>query len=905
MAIPKVSEIQIDLSAHDARLKIYLNKVVEAMRPWVDDINQAIDAYNNLEDENDRASYLAAIEAKVTAMDNAQTEVSLVYCPEYFEKIQGTLFREIQAEHRQINLDANTKASAAPLSLTELIAEMDPDKVSQLTSILSTQTGDALKVVLGDLYQAGDADKPAFDAFLKAHVITRLGVGETDEDGNAKNFKVTNKNTGETQVLKVENRLGYSKEAEMQLRESDIAGVLTAVFVNRRTSYIDKKTGANVSRSLQVTEYCPGSDIEAYGLSLDDDNFRLISATSFHIRMAEILEAMKAAGCAFPDMKNINWLIDSETRLRFSDGKSIKLIDADGNLDPRLGIIRSEEMTAPEMIAKPPMPFSADKMHAHILGKNLYQYLTGCNVLSPVNGFYKLNAAKNAYVVISDAEDLDFSHPVFSTPKGRLYEALLRDTIKTNPDDRLSLAEIQARIKMIDPEYATADIRQAEILKDLCSKQLQVLATLKMGASDNYLQTFLDKQRERLTEESSVYQLLQIGKKIEETGNAIAVISDKIREEISRLEQKEMHKEVALLEELVRDFSLEERANLLQLDKNENERLVEVLETIDKLEREKTPDDEGVSALLTLIHQQKEAKEEQEESKRYMAAKQTYKRLRTEILKFKGSGPDPQMKDFSLEVSAALTADKRRNNIEIINQSLQDVLDGLKVYMQQIELEIKTLEDSDMAGLVGSIKEAIARVPVTARNGVDAAKNLVIECKQAAEKAAAEEVVQVKVEEENCKQAIKQLLALQVTKIEGSELEDHEMEDCIEEFSNDLGPNPNSDDFKRVTRLILGIVSDIEVLSKKINQKIGTLIASDDNKNREMAEALSRAMAGVPVDCRKRAFEYDDVRSIWQNIKVSEGIQKTQDFKQALSDEDDSSEYDSESDDDIPPPPPT
>ena len=94
--------------------------------------------------------------------------------------------------------------------------------------------------------------------------------------------------------------------------------MLTSVDAERRAIYSDKTTGQPVSRSLQVTEFCPGSDIEAYGLLLKNDEFRLISAASFHHKMADILVRMQKAGYAFPDMKNINWLIDSDTRLRIA-----------------------------------------------------------------------------------------------------------------------------------------------------------------------------------------------------------------------------------------------------------------------------------------------------------------------------------------------------------------------------------------------------------------------------------------------------------------------------------------------------------------------------------------------------------------------------------------------------------
>ena len=36
-------------------------------------------------------------------------------------------------------------------------------------------------------------------------------------------------------------------------------------------------------------------------------------------------------------------------------------------------------MSAPKMLEKPQPNFSADKMHTYILGKNLYQHVTGCD----------------------------------------------------------------------------------------------------------------------------------------------------------------------------------------------------------------------------------------------------------------------------------------------------------------------------------------------------------------------------------------------------------------------------------------------------------------------------------------------------------------------------------------------
>ena len=574
MGLSTIPNIELDLSQFKPEAHDILREFLRITNTHLKLINQEIDAYNHPDNRSKKSAILASIKEKIKTMDDLQSGQCVAHCPDYSTKIHTKLFRELQEEHHLIDIEANKPANTSAPTLAELIAHMDPEKINQMTSILANSTDNNFQTALKNLYQPGENGKEAYDAFLKHHHIRKFSVG------NSTNFKVSNIDTKQAQVLKIENRLGLPKQPETQLRNTAASGALTSLYADRHAVYKDTKTNRWVSRNLQVTEFCPGSDLENYANNLPTDELELIliNAASIHIKMTEILEQFQAVGCAFPDMKNTNWLMNSSSQLKIADGKSFVVTDSSGNITPETRIIRTERMSAPEMLGNPRLPFSADKMHAYILGKNLYLALTGDDDTA---FSYKDSSGKNNLRL--DASTFDFSAPIFKTKKGQKFEKLIRATVKFKPDDRLSLAETQAEMKAIAPQYQQADQQSKAIVSNLCSNELNEMKKLCMRPKDTKLNDFLDANAKFLQTNPSLQTLLELRKSLENTlkNNLLAgSLFSEAHEQIKSLRDTSMTAEANRLEKLLDSTPFEQRVALFQSNTPEAKELDQIKETI-------------------------------------------------------------------------------------------------------------------------------------------------------------------------------------------------------------------------------------------------------------------------------------------------------------------------------------
>lgn len=310
-------------------------------------------------------------------------------------------------------------------SLPDFLANMSPNKVNDLTTILakgaSFSPGELVK-----LYSAAEEKHPDtsaeaawFKQILKTHKITFLG------GGNSKNFKVTGE-SGSVMVLKVDNRLDAPKSIEALLAATTLKGTLTTVYADRPA--IIKVNGKSESRGLLITDFCKDGDLESHGNSFSKyATSRTQSALRIYSQMGTVLEGIREQKAAFPDMKNTNWLIQ-DGKLKIADTKSFVpavggTIDFNSMEHRWFGLCTTGFMNPPEFNSSG--KYDVDKVHAFMLGKNLYQYLSGCK--------YSYLLDKN------DGEKYDFSAEIFKTETGQELQALIKGLIKPEPGQRLSV----------------------------------------------------------------------------------------------------------------------------------------------------------------------------------------------------------------------------------------------------------------------------------------------------------------------------------------------------------------------------------------------------------------------------------------------------------------------------------
>ncbi len=412
-------------------------------------LNQLIDSFNNKDNREEKIQALTEIYQEYNRMNHQYSMLFMEYCPDYQKLIHEQLFTEIQNQYRLFGLpslpvknEQEAKAREKVLSpLPDILTNMPPDKVNQLLKILSK--GEKYNIEsLKTLFAPSESGYSEFEKFLSTHSISFLG------GGNSKNFKIVNTETQSTFVLKVENRFGLSKEVEDHLRnQPNLAEVFTPVAAERYGTYL-KSSGQPVTRALLITDFCGQGDIDSEIVKTQSDESRLKSALNIYTQMATTLESMRKSGCAFPDMKNSNWLLDENRKLQIADTKSFLFTDANGDVDriKPTGFVNTIYMNPWEFETQ--TQFSADKMHAYMLGLNLYHYLTNCNL----EAFFSKHEQDN-WVKKYSAREFDFSAPIFKSPEGEALKKLILNLVRTEPANRISVDEALRKLEEISLSF--------------------------------------------------------------------------------------------------------------------------------------------------------------------------------------------------------------------------------------------------------------------------------------------------------------------------------------------------------------------------------------------------------------------------------------------------------------------
>lgn len=443
-----------------------LNKFLGQVNTDINALNVLITEYNRVTDKPGQIAALQAIYRRKQQMENKYSDTFISACANYQTEIHQNLFQALKKQfaslgintlHNIAKLDATGKTNlvSAPDTLPEIIANMAPHKAKALLEILAAGAS-YNSIALKNLYASAEPGFADYQKFLAKNTIEFLG------GGNSKNFKIIPKDASEPFVLKVDNRMSLPKGAEAHLREHSLNDVLTPIAVERQVTCT--VNGQTITRSLLVTAFCSGGDLQKHSEKSVDTQTRLTSAISIYTQMSDILSRITRDGCGFPDMKNSNWLIEQDGTVRIADTKGLGFIESDGRLDKQKNLDRGYGFLATKYINPPEFDthnvFSADKMHAIMLGKNLYHYLTQC----PVTDLHQKHNGAN----------YNFNYPVFKTPEGAQLASLIKGLIKANPADRMSPSEalvtlqgLQAKAQTEECRTILMDIRNNADSKDL------------------------------------------------------------------------------------------------------------------------------------------------------------------------------------------------------------------------------------------------------------------------------------------------------------------------------------------------------------------------------------------------------------------------------------------------------
>ncbi|WP_428411929.1 hypothetical protein [Legionella sp.] len=393
-------------------------------------INASIKHYNGAPTLEKKLDHLQNIKTKLQEF-NYKYPMTMFEKATDFRLVQENLFKEIKYQYASLGQTSLLNTTTEQPLLNEVIANMSPEKANKLLSILNKGRNSKLGSELKTLYDATDNSKEAQDfmVFLNTHQLSFLG------GGNSQNFKVTRLADGYEAVLKVDNRLNMPREVEAQLRHS-IPEVFAPIHTERMVFYADSNSKAIIGRTLQVTEfYSDGNLIDQRPITLHQIEQ---NTAKIFTQMSSTFLKIEQAGCAFPDAKMTNWLIDDNGNVRLADTKSFLFTNA-GQItrtDRRepykyYGLTSTQGFIPPEFSSA---TFDASKTHSYLLGKNLYLYTTG-----------------EEYVDEDNGADFEFDYEFFQKSRfGTDYRQLIEGLAQPDPKSRMPVNEALTRLTIID-----------------------------------------------------------------------------------------------------------------------------------------------------------------------------------------------------------------------------------------------------------------------------------------------------------------------------------------------------------------------------------------------------------------------------------------------------------------------
>lgn len=436
---------------------------------FIKDMVYHLQQYEQNLKKNNPEGQIAALKAMYQAIEHVEIHESsnkLAGC-EHFSQLKGEVVSFIQQTLKDIDPQSDMHPVGVPRSpLSELIANMSPKKMESLLAILAKDQNDTLINELGELYNSNDNSIEAirYKKFFERHSISFLG------GGNSKNFKVENIETGEIQVLKVDNRLGMPRNIEQHLRR-EMSDVFIPNYAERQVECnIVKRTGATetISRTILVTDFCAYGSVDQYVEKAQTDDEKIIRTLDVATQMANKFIDIEKASCFFPDAKLTNWLIGKNGEVILADTKSFVFTDSNGNYSREAP---GNENTLPSFIRTPRFdfvefygkePINADKAHAALLGCNLFASLT--STMPPPRDF----------------TDDDFNLPIFKTEQGIQLKELIGKLCAFQPSDRISIAE--AKAQLIEIQFPGT--------KEVMDK----LNKLSIGSNDTQMQAYIEKK---------------------------------------------------------------------------------------------------------------------------------------------------------------------------------------------------------------------------------------------------------------------------------------------------------------------------------------------------------------------------------------------------------------------------
>lgn len=439
---------------------------IELVTQDIQRLNQFIVTYNQHFSE----SNLDAIEAQIQSMTDRYPVRICQQFPHYLQAIYQVLMLEIYRERQKwcnkriVYQDSNICLPQD--SLTELIEMMSPSIMTQFLDLLYQDPFHIKEFTtkLALIYPpTHDEVSLHFHRFLQTHQFTLIS------DRFARIIKVTHCINGNACVIRC--RKPNPKET---LRVEKHARRVLSAKMPYFTHLFAEKAGVLSDGRLRVIQVVPFFQQRSCFhqlMHLHDEKwnegkfFRMIC--TIHLQILDFFEQYQKANFFFTDGKLENFLCHQDEKtgeyfLQVIDLKSTRYLDGQGyyQTNQYLGdwdctMIHTEGVTPTEVVNG--QRCSAEKANVCMLGINLYTATT-CRRLKYNEKRYK----------IKEPYDKNFSQrKLFKTFRGQQIQQLIMDSVKHNPEARLSYSEVKQRLNQIYPYD----------LEKQCRQQLHLLKT--------------------------------------------------------------------------------------------------------------------------------------------------------------------------------------------------------------------------------------------------------------------------------------------------------------------------------------------------------------------------------------------------------------------------------------------
>lgn len=265
---------------------------------------------------------------------------------------------------------------------------------------------------------------------------------------NSKNFLV-HPVLGEPQVLRIYKRFRNTAEASMHLGNRVLIDDLATNYAERVASFESNHETQLIN--IAASEFIVNGNLISYSSGLTT-KARLNTALNFYSQMALILMKIEDENCAFPDLKNSNWLVAADAKIKIGDDKSL-IIAQNKTIGLKQGnvIIFSPFTCPPEVKNKEGQinfknAVNVSRIHAYGLGINLYQYLT-----QKPNSYFTASLEGSAF---------DFSDEIFLDETGQELRNLILELLEPAEEYRLSIKEACIKLQNLKADNIIQEIKK-------------------------------------------------------------------------------------------------------------------------------------------------------------------------------------------------------------------------------------------------------------------------------------------------------------------------------------------------------------------------------------------------------------------------------------------------------------